>query len=174
MAVESWEVDIAADCLVLPARMFWQEQAGLLGACWSVQGLEDLRFKCLEVQKFRSLKVERVEEFCCLVLDAWCCSSRKLQRHSEGGTTEESPLHQPAPKEKEIQSFIAGDSRPYRTVRSGGSRSFLPRNDGVVWMNDVVLDFLFLVFEIFLWFGAWYLGFTPGTPNFRHSKLQVL
>ena len=26
--------------------------------------------------------------------------------------------------------YILGDSRPYRTVRSGGSRSFLPRNDG--------------------------------------------
>ena len=31
--------------------------------------------------------------------------------------------------QKVIRSFIAGDSRPYRTVRSGGSRSCLPRND---------------------------------------------
>jgi hypothetical protein len=45
-------------------------------------------------------------------------------------------------------------------------------------MNDVVLDFLFLVFEIFppagragLKFGACDLEFTLSTPNFRHSKL---
>ena len=82
---------------LLPARMFWQEQAGLPGA-----GL-------LVVTTSASPNVIPKE-----------VRLRELLSTSL-------PL-----KQKRVRSFIVGDSRPYQTVRSGGSRSFLPRNDGLI------------------------------------------
>jgi hypothetical protein len=59
-------------------------------------------------------------------------SSRGKRTRKLSGSDEESPKHPPAPKAKGSTVFILGDSRPYRTVRSGGSRSYLPRNDGLI------------------------------------------
>ena len=54
-----------------------------------------------------------------------------LVRHFEGGTTEKSPFIIDQTFFCYWGRLFPGDSRPYRTVRSGGPQSCLLRNDAV-------------------------------------------
>ena len=144
-------------------------------------------FDCMEYLKLRLH--QPVRSLPCKAFLTWqvtirftYCPSRTARRHSEGGTTVESPEDQPAPKQNRVWPFIAGDFSvvPPSKWRVSSSR----RNDGVVSINNVVLRFLIadLWFMICLpaspmsfrrrhdWGISWVAACPLGKREYSHSK----